>query len=319
MKNEVDISVIVLTYFHEEYVVRAVNSVLNQQFSGTYEIIVSDDFSGDNTLILVNEIQKKYPDIVQVIEHKTNVGTCKNIYDAFMNAKGRYIVIMAGDDELIDEYKLEKQFSFLENKDNESYAVVATPIKTVFTDGEDTGEVYPAKKYWNKEFTVKQFLAGENYTEQGMMIRNIFSTEKAKEQFKLLYKFSRLVEDLTLNFFMYDYGSVYILPDITYALTVRRQNDKNQHNYNSIRSNYEKITDHINLLNNINDYYEGKYNLQKRYYPFIGGAITTAIKGKNLSYLRCLHGVSPKYILPSCVDYIISYIKRKRKESKAIS
>ena len=47
--KEIDVSVIMLTYFHEDYIAQALDSVLSQETSLRYEILIGDDASQDRT------------------------------------------------------------------------------------------------------------------------------------------------------------------------------------------------------------------------------------------------------------------------------
>lgn len=58
-----EISVIIPTFNRENYIGECIESVLNQSFDGSLEIIISDDGSTDNTL----EIAKKYGDKIKII------------------------------------------------------------------------------------------------------------------------------------------------------------------------------------------------------------------------------------------------------------
>ena len=59
------ISVIVLTYNHEKYVAEALDSVLNQP-SLPDEIVISDDFSTDNTVKILESYKKRFPELIKI-------------------------------------------------------------------------------------------------------------------------------------------------------------------------------------------------------------------------------------------------------------
>ena len=48
MDNEILVSIYMTTYFHEKYVVQAIESILKQKVSFNYEIVISDSLI-DNT------------------------------------------------------------------------------------------------------------------------------------------------------------------------------------------------------------------------------------------------------------------------------
>lgn len=305
MKHDVEspeVSIIVLTYFHEAYIEKALDSVLSQECDFDFEVVVTDDNSGDGTVKTVERFMDKKDLNIKLVKHEANVGTCRNLYDGLIKCNGKYIVIMAGDDCFIDKRKIKNQKDFLDN--NSDFMAICTPIKHIYSDGEDTGMVYPDRKYWGREITRDLFLNGVNYPDQGIMFRNVLTTPSARAQFEKMYIFSKYIEDLTLNFFMYDFGKVYLSEDVTYALTRRRESEEGQHNYNSIRSIKQKITDHLELLNNINEYYGGKDNLQKRYEPFVIRIISLIVKKRDFSCIKLFRMIPKKYIFKSVGNFL---------------
>lgn len=110
----IDISVIMVAYNGEAYIRQAMDSIVNQQFSGVFELLVADDRSTDNTAEIIREYAEKYPDIVKPIYRERNLGFSDNIYDVLVNAKGTYLAICDNDDYWIDPLKLQKQFDYFE-------------------------------------------------------------------------------------------------------------------------------------------------------------------------------------------------------------
>lgn len=99
--NKHRFSVIISAYNVENYIERAIDSVLNQNFND-YELIVVEDKSTDNTL----ERIMKYDGKVKVIKNERNrgLGAVRNI--GIENATGEYIVHLDGDDTLYNESTL---------------------------------------------------------------------------------------------------------------------------------------------------------------------------------------------------------------------
>ena len=62
-------SIIITTYNYEKYIRESIESALNQDFLGGYEIIVVDDCSTDNTLSILDD----YDSIIR-INNKKNYG-----------------------------------------------------------------------------------------------------------------------------------------------------------------------------------------------------------------------------------------------------
>lgn len=90
-------SIIITTYNVEDYVRRAVDSVLSQSFDN-YEIIVADDCSSDNTKSIV---LSEYGDKVIFCSTEKNSGTAAGPRNKALDiVAGEYILFLDGDDEM---------------------------------------------------------------------------------------------------------------------------------------------------------------------------------------------------------------------------
>ena len=120
------VSVHMITYNHENYVSKAIESVLMQKANFPYEIVIGEDCSTDDTREIVFDYQKKYPAIIRVITSEKNVGPHKNDIRTLKNCTGKYVAFCEGDDYWTDPYKLQKQVDFLEN--HTDYGMVHSDI-----------------------------------------------------------------------------------------------------------------------------------------------------------------------------------------------
>ena len=66
------ISICCLSFNHEKYIKQTLDSFLNQKCNYEIEIIVHDDCSTDDTLLILNEYKSKYPEKIRVIRQKKN-------------------------------------------------------------------------------------------------------------------------------------------------------------------------------------------------------------------------------------------------------
>ena len=80
MNNQVDVSVAMMTFCHEKYIARALESVLAQKTDYSYEIVISDDCSVDKTRDILLEYQKNFPDIIRLNFNSENLGISNNNY-----------------------------------------------------------------------------------------------------------------------------------------------------------------------------------------------------------------------------------------------
>ena len=110
------VSAITLTYMHEDYIGRCIESILMQETDFAIELIVGTDCSPDGTDEIVRQYAERYPDRVRAVFRDKNVGARANFYDVCGKARGKYIAWCEGDDEWTDPKKLQKQVAILEER-----------------------------------------------------------------------------------------------------------------------------------------------------------------------------------------------------------
>ncbi|KFJ42635.1 glycosyltransferase [Francisella philomiragia] len=112
--NGVFLSIFCITYNLESYVEEALDSMLMQNTTFSFEIVIGDDCSKDKTVETINKYVQKYPNIIKLIAREANVGYTKNFSGTFGACTGKYIAFCEGDDYWTDSNKLQKQIGFLE-------------------------------------------------------------------------------------------------------------------------------------------------------------------------------------------------------------
>lgn len=121
LTNQPLLSIVCHTYNHENYIDQTITSFLKQKTNFPFEIIIHDDASTDNTKLIIEKYQEKYPNIIKTIFQEENKYS-KNINIwaeyTFPLCNGKYIAICEGDDYWSDVYKLQKQVDFLEKNTN---------------------------------------------------------------------------------------------------------------------------------------------------------------------------------------------------------
>jgi len=127
------VSIAMLTYNHQDYIGEAIESVLMQQTSYSYKIIIAEDYSTDKTREIILEYQRKNPAKIKLILQDVNVGASKNNVTLLSNLEGKYIAALEGDDYWTDPLKLQKQVDFLEA--NPDYVLCFHPVNILKTDG----------------------------------------------------------------------------------------------------------------------------------------------------------------------------------------
>lgn len=105
------------TYNHEKFIAKCLDGFIMQQTNFTFEIIVHDDASTDNTRSILVSYAKKHPHIFNNIYQDVNqLSRDSSALARIMtsSSKGKYIALCEGDDYWTDPYKLQKQVDFLE-------------------------------------------------------------------------------------------------------------------------------------------------------------------------------------------------------------
>jgi glycosyltransferase involved in cell wall biosynthesis len=108
------VSVLLTTYNHENFISQAVDSVLMQETHFDFEIIIMEDCSTDGTRDIVEEYQRKHPNLIRLILSETNRNDNTNFVTAWQTASSQYIAILDGDDYWTSSKKLQKQVDFLD-------------------------------------------------------------------------------------------------------------------------------------------------------------------------------------------------------------
>lgn len=112
------ISVILITFNQSNYVERAIEGLLAQNYDLTkVEVVVADDASADGT---VDMIKKHLPEDrffrVRYLSHLINVGITKNYQRSIEACEGEFIAIIEGDDYWTSPMKLSKQINLLQRR-----------------------------------------------------------------------------------------------------------------------------------------------------------------------------------------------------------
>lgn len=121
MEEAVEVSVLCATYNQERYLRQCLDSLMSQETSFRYEILVHDDASTDSTADIIREYEKKYPKIIHPFyqsENQYSKGVKITKEFQFPRAKGRYIAFCEGDDFWSDNKKLQLQYDALEQNRN---------------------------------------------------------------------------------------------------------------------------------------------------------------------------------------------------------
>lgn len=116
------ISIVIPSYNQAEYLKDAIDSAINQ----TYELIVVDDGSTDNSL----EIARSYPTVKLISQVNKGLASARNT--GIMNAHGDYVLFLDADDALLENSVVKIQ-EVIQETDAD---IIAPSFKTFGTSSE---------------------------------------------------------------------------------------------------------------------------------------------------------------------------------------
>lgn len=187
MEN-IKFSIIICAFNVQEYIDKAINSILNQTYKN-YEIIVVNDNSTDETL----ERLTKYDNLI-IINNKENFGLGSSRNIACKHAIGEYIIYLDADDTLYENTTLEKINKVLEKgKPDIGYfgvKYIGGSNKTYLPNAENSTKkarilcdmhFAVSSKCWRREFLEKNnitFIEGMYYEDMVYSIKGTILAEK---------------------------------------------------------------------------------------------------------------------------------------------
>ena len=121
------LTISIAAYNMEKYLENTLKSLLNNNVIDKIEIIIENDGSTDNTLMIGQRYQNMYPESIRLI-NKENGGYGSTINRSIEEAKGKYFKQLDGDDWFVN---LE---SFVESIENVEADLVVSPYRCHFEE-----------------------------------------------------------------------------------------------------------------------------------------------------------------------------------------
>lgn len=269
--KKVKLQVICCTYNHVNYIEEALKGFVSQKTNFPFEVLVGDDCSTDGTSEIVARYAQKYPNIIKHIRRVKNMGAQKNSVDLLERIDAEYMALCEGDDYWIDENKLQKQVDFLDQNKH---------INGCFHNAEIRKEA--GVKYYNADFWFRPDETGRQYWPNGIegfepkklfYIKDILSgliptasvvyrwdkTIRFPEWFK-----NGVAGDRPFHCFMIKSGAIAYLNE---TMSVYRVSPTGAwFNKNKKKNCAQEIKEWVDLIKNINSYFDGAYENIFSYY-----------------------------------------------------
>ncbi|MCR4754916.1 MAG: GNAT family N-acetyltransferase [Lachnospiraceae bacterium] len=303
----VDVSVYMMTYFHEKYVRQAIESVLSQKTHYKFELVISDDCSQDGTAGILREYETKYPELIRVNINELNLGIPANIYKARTMCRGRYITNLSGDDYWIDDNKIETEAGFLDA--NPDYSAAACRIELRMDDNNTAYSLVPAEnKMLNRPYTLADYEKCIPLGTHGLFMRNFFLTEEGRKYFAQAQKISEYVDDAVDEVLLLRKGPIYVL-DLVSDVHRVVSSDIEHKNYNSRYSRVDKFRHHIELLNNMNELWGDEIDFSGWYANYTATGILSMILSRQFgAYKQIIDTIPVTYKKPFFRSIYIRWI-----------
>lgn len=127
MKAEV--AIFMVTYNHEKFISRAIESAISQKTNFKYTLFIADDCSTDTTAEICERYSRSHPDKIVLRRRESNLGAEKNsrlLFKEIFDREIEYLAFLEGDDYWLVTDKLQRQFNFL--NDNSDYQIVCSNV-----------------------------------------------------------------------------------------------------------------------------------------------------------------------------------------------
>src|ERR1017187_8487450 len=307
---EPTVSVLMLTYNHESYLAKAIESVLQQTTKYRFELIIGEDCSTDKTRRIALEYQRRHPETIRVIYSESNVGAYSNGARLNQCSRGRYVAFCEGDDYWTSSTKLEKQVELLEANPDCCMCAAKSEIRQT-VDGVDTYiktlEGLPQERITLLDFHEKTYLHTSTYVIRRSALGEAF---KWADRIKM--------SDTSLRYILTDMSPCIFLAEVVsvYRITGSR--------IWTMLNESEKRSQHLELYESLYEHFEKRYRrifaerLCEFYYSQLihpGKSKEVVVALKRIATLSAFH---PQVILPNLTEVGRRVARKIRKHLRSM-
>ncbi len=260
--DDTAVTVCCITYNHEHLIRQALDSFLMQKTNFKFKVFVGEDNGPDGTADVIREYAEKYPDIIVPFLRTENMGAQTNLIDLCNHATSPYIAFCEGDDFWIDEYKLQKQYDYMQAHED---------VRMCYTNTEILApEDWHLNSYYKHEKDGKMIIPGctpgfkkKDYYLAEDFVR-VFPNHTSSAFYRWNYDldipdwyFEGLIGDTPITILQMGRGKAVYLPDVT---SVYRRSDvgvfmnkDNQEHFANTRLDY------VRLLSGLRKYFSAHF------------------------------------------------------------
>ncbi|GEM_PF-2528072 len=152
-----------MAYNQGRFIDEAIRSVVSQHLPFSWELLIGDDDSVDDTAEKVFQWTHKYPDNIFYFRHGKNIGLHKNYQFLIGKSQGEYVALLEADDYWIDHDKSRLQVALMDANPDIAYSF--TNADTVDIHGKVIEQkTVDLPRVFDFEFFVKHFFIAPNNT-----------------------------------------------------------------------------------------------------------------------------------------------------------
>lgn len=205
-------TVIVNCYNHEPYLYDCLEGILLQRANFSFDVIVADDFSTDNSRQIIDSYVEKFPSVFKTSYTNRNYGGAVSFGKALAKATGKYLFIIDGDDFWTHTKCMQHKVDFLE-ENRGIHMCSSSCVEFHMKDSSVIREEFGATCYYSFEELLCRHLCGN-------VSRNCFRMSTLRAYGELP---EPMLYDLPLALLMANKGLVAKLPEYhsTYRVTGR--------------------------------------------------------------------------------------------------
>lgn len=194
------ISICMITYNREKYLMEAIDSVLAQSFLD-WELIIIDNGSRDDSVNLLRSYSENDLRIKLYLNNDNRISYSRNL--ALSKCSGKYIAVLDSDDVWSNKEKLQKQFDFLET--NFDYVLIGGQGTSIDENGNEIGKL---NRLLTDKDIRKKMLSYNNFIHSSV----VFNKEKALSCGGYDETINTGIEDYDLWLKLGNFGKVANLP-----------------------------------------------------------------------------------------------------------
>lgn len=209
---QVDISIMITTYNLEHYIAETLDSVLQQDTKYSFEILVGDDGSSDQTMDILKEYRERYPEIIQIFRMPREIGAeynkveraAANRMHLWQQSAGRYACFLDGDDYYISPNRLQRMAEILDSPKNRDCIMCAHNLMMHYENGNEFPLCRAVKE---RKITFQQYWPLMFIQANGLMFRNQEKLQEMPDALRANF------DDNNITFWLFQHGKMYYLPE----------------------------------------------------------------------------------------------------------